>query len=105
MSAHTLGPWQNYGEDEIQPGVPCLEIARGEGGTSSFKTICYVDCTLDDTTDEFGLTAEDHANACLIAAAPLMLEALENIENDDQHMPDTAWELIQAAIAKARGQS
>ena len=32
-------------------------------------------------------------------------EALENIENDDQHMPSTAWELIQAAIKKARGPS
>ena len=47
----------------------------------------------------------NRANARLFAAAPDMLEALENIENDNEHMPSTAWDLIQAAIAKARGQS
>lgn len=41
--------------------------------------------------------------ARLIAAAPDMLAALKNIENDDEHMPASAWELIQAAIAKAEG--
>lgn len=45
------------------------------------------------------------ANGHLIAAAPLMLEALENIENDDKHMPASAWKLIQDAISKARGSS
>lgn len=42
------------------------------------------------------------AIANLIAAAPDMLEALENIENDDKHMPSTAWEMIQDAIRKAK---
>jgi len=42
-------------------------------------------------------------NAMLYAAAPDMLAALKNIENDDAHMPSTAWDLIQAAIAKAEG--
>lgn len=39
----------------------------------------------------------------IILAAPDMLEALKNIENDDQHMPATAWKMIQDAIAKAEG--
>lgn len=42
-------------------------------------------------------------NARLIAAAPDMLEALKNIENDADQMPITAWILIQNAIAKAEG--
>lgn len=46
---------------------------------------------------------EDEANANLIAAAPLMYEALKNIENDDKHMPASAWELIQLALARAEG--
>lgn len=43
------------------------------------------------------------SNANLIAAAPEMLEALKNIENDDQRLPNSAWGLIQKAIAKAEG--
>lgn len=45
------------------------------------------------------------ANARLIAAAPDMLAALENIENDDKNMPASAWKMIQDAIAKARGEA
>ena len=41
------------------------------------------------------------AKARLNDAAPDMLEALENIENDAEHMPDTAWRMVQDAIAKA----
>ena len=37
-------------------------------------------------------------------AAPEMLAALENLENDDGNaMPPFAWALVKAAIAKARG--
>ena len=48
---------------------------------------------------------EWQANARLIAAAPDMLEVLENIENDDAHIPATIWDLIQKAIAKAKGEN
>jgi hypothetical protein len=46
---------------------------------------------------------ESHANARLIAAAPDMLEALQNLENDDNSIPAHAWALVQAAINKATG--
>jgi hypothetical protein len=45
------------------------------------------------------------ANAKLIAAAPDLLEALENLENDDGQIPAHAWNLCQAAIAKAKGET
>jgi hypothetical protein len=46
------------------------------------------------------------ANARLIAAAPDMLEALLNLENDGwANMPPSAWKLVQDAIAKATGTS
>jgi hypothetical protein len=40
-----------------------------------------------------------------LAAAPCMLEALENLENDDGSIPDHAWKLVQDAISKAKGES
>ena len=70
------------------------EVVLGADG------VMVADCQIlprDDNTNR--------ANARLLAASWAMLEALENIENDDQHMPSTAWDLIQAAIAKARGPS
>lgn len=41
--------------------------------------------------------------ARLFSAAPALLEACENLENDDGSIPAHPWEMIQAAIAKARG--
>ena len=46
---------------------------------------------------------ERKANAKLIAAAPELLEALLNIENDDNSIPKTIWDLRNAAIKKALG--
>jgi len=36
-------------------------------------------------------------------AAPLMFEALKNLENDAGQIPDHAWDLCQRAIAAAGG--
>jgi hypothetical protein len=44
---------------------------------------------------------EQEANAKLIAAAPDLLEALKNLENDNGQIPDHAWKLVRDAIAKA----
>lgn len=41
------------------------------------------------------------ADARLVAAAPDLLEALQNLENDDGSIPAHAWNLCQAAISKA----
>ena len=87
MSAHTPGPYTTD-PDFLH------EVVLGADG------VMVADCCIPNRNDD-----TNRANAELFAAAPLMLEALENIENDDQHMPSTAWELIQAAIAKATGPS
>lgn len=44
-------------------------------------------------------------NENLIAAAPDMLEVLKSIENDDNSIPASIWEMRDNAIAKAEGRS
>jgi len=46
---------------------------------------------------------EGFANAKLIAAAPDMLEALMNLENDNNSIPDHVWNMVKYAIKKATG--
>lgn len=40
-------------------------------------------------------------DAELLAAAPDMLAALKNLENDDGSIPQRTWDMVKAAIAKA----
>ena len=98
MSKHTPGPWfidtslHVYGQAEPQP------IKDFPGGLS---VTCPHICT-----------ANTVANARLIAAAPLMLEALEMadelidqliIDNTDNYAEERAK--IRAAIAAAKGEA
>ena len=80
---HTQGPWRLYGYDV---------------GTAQDETLAVV-CAMDGDTDE--------ANARLIAAAPDLLAALEDIvQASDANDGNSLMHAIQAAqtiIAKARG--
>jgi hypothetical protein len=40
-----------------------------------------------------------------VEAAPDMLDALQNLENDDNSIPEHAWKLVKDAIAKAMAAS
>ena len=94
MSKHTKGPWhtgQGNGEGSIFADEGRMRFENG--------TVLYPICTMNTGWDE----AEDAANARLVAAAPELLEALQNLENDDGRIPDHAWAMVQAAIAKATG--
>ena len=44
------------------------------------------------------------ANAQLISASPDLFEALLNIENDDNRIPATIWEMRNKALNKALGE-
>jgi len=103
--SHTQGPWRwvtvDYGENLwiyniIEDGPFDALWSDSENkpvfvaqDASSYRATC------DFPVQE---------NATLIAAAPELLEALENIENDDGRIPSTLWDLRNRAIAKARGE-
>lgn len=89
-AAHTPGPW-------AVSGAGRHALVRGED-----LTIVAVRHRLEGDVHE--------ANACLIAAAPDLLEALEQLLDDlDALAPAKpcieAIEQAQAAIAKARGEA
>ena len=91
-AAHTPGPWKAHFEEANFVTGPDLgrvammmnlKGAHGLGGRRS--------------------GAESAANCLLIAAAPDMLAALQNLENDDGSIPQHAWKVVQDAIASATG--
>lgn len=78
------------------------------------KSYCEVNCRTESKSllissilinedDDASLSEENKANAKLIASAPEMLEALQNLENDNGQIPSHAWEMVQNAIKRAIG--
>lgn len=53
--------------------------------------------------NNYSKKSEAKANAQLISAAPDLFEALLNIENDDNRIPSTIWEMRNKALNKALG--
>ena len=54
--------------------------------------------------NNYSKKSEAKANAKLISAAPDLFEALINIENDDNRIPSTIWEMRNKALNKALGE-
>jgi len=104
MGKHTPGPWECG--DEIKGESPLMVYCNDATGQR------IADCTNDLT---FHSREEKRANACLIAAAPEMLEALEPFKHYEDWPERAAHEMtgvrlsfgefrkILAAIAKAEG--
>ena len=100
MSKHTPGPWEKvYDTAGITRGI------RGRHGPEIVNVINW-----NGISRSTSVTGQ--ANANLIAAAPDLLEALQNISeywNQDQNeaaMADACWHAIHtasAAVAKATG--
>jgi alkylhydroperoxidase family enzyme len=87
MSKHTPGPWA------VGPDLEVFYALNGVGITRPLKL-----------TSMAGRTEEDRANARLIAAAPEMLEALQDLLNDVGKASSMLGAVkARAAIAKARG--
>jgi len=90
MGKHTSGPWK-----AVYDGSSSWSIGGADDPQCEPPYVA-----IDDRNDD-----RARANAALIAAAPDLLEALENLENDDGSIPDHAWRICQAAIAKAKGEA
>jgi len=107
-SKHTPGPWHQLDYQDIEDEI---EILSRDG--------TYISSI--DADGQYGLESwkEIQANACLIAAAPEMYEALKRIKywfDTDPEIIDAMGaderadhmrqvEIIRAAIAKAEGKS
>ena len=110
---HTPGPWKRQtGINAAFPELPeIIQIVheRDDGGA---RYVCDLMPHVYETTPD-GLREELDANARLIAAAPEMLEALEQIldaleHEDSGKEPDEATDpmlgIARAALRKARGE-
>jgi hypothetical protein len=84
----TKGEW-TFGELFISVGNFYIAEILSTDSYNSFRNVKYPQPTAAK------------ANAKLIAAAPDMLNALMNLENDNNAIPDHAWKLVQDAIKKA----
>lgn len=101
--SHTPGPWSSSQVGYTNDGNAI--IVTGEPGSDDRKPVAHALCQSKYKRGE-GWKAkctERDENANIIAAAPDMLAALENLENDDGSIPDHAWRIVQDAIAKAKG--
>lgn len=112
MSAHTKGPWVLDGEECLvgnlrKDGQHLLYVGRVDvaGRSGSIAQIQSADHVGGGITRD-----EAAANARLIAASPLLLDALEAIvkslsDQDDEGMIEHTAQMVaaRAAIAAARG--
>ena len=103
---HTPGPWTIAGVSLNPHEGHVIESDSADG-----RTIAWTCNSLDNNGEEC-ISQEDIANARLIASAPELLQALENlvasIENVDfsSHAgvyDQIPWAQAEAAIAKAKG--
>jgi len=87
MAEHTPGPW------------------TAKGSTIQITENFLMSPQWNENVDRDEIDQEFRANARLIAAAPALLEALENLENDAGQIPEHAWKIVCAAIAAAKGET
>ena len=92
MSKHTPGPWKIVGifEWKDDQGVRLAQIEY-----------LYVISAIEDRS----LLGTVQADARLIAAAPDLLEALEELLGWETHAPQDAIDAARAAVRKATGES
>ena len=100
MSKHTPGKWYAFWNENFW---------QINTESDEFQDMCIGDVCESSEIFDRDHKAHDHAeaNARLIAAAPDLLEALEEFINDivPNNQNDKLWVAGRAAIAKARGES
>lgn len=117
MSKHTPGPWEIVGI-HIYTALGGINAKGSKAHATDGWNIATVNpwaCTNEDGVDEDLQADEQRANARLIAAAPELLEAVEYCRDllmryeinrvNGEEIADEALKKLNAAIAKARGES
>jgi hypothetical protein len=113
MAEHTPAPWTIDTDGGIEDcewhGWDINGKTKQRGG--ELDTICMVLAT-ENTRSEYTMTAENEANARLIAMAPELLEALERLVESIALIPydrgegigyEIPWGQAETAIANAKG--
>lgn len=113
--AHTPGPWdwepEGDGENCASEPYVYAQNVDHRDGKQPLIALCYVPTSLQNRYYGVDVDSEEVANARLIAAAPELLEALEQacqyIEDDEtaHGRKFGTGNAVRAAIAKARGES
>lgn len=95
---HTPGPW------EIRGGLDSMEVVKWTGDRS-YRFIALTDSTYDRGRIGGRNTAEDEANANLIAAAPELLEAAKHTcDYLDSLIQRTRTPEVELILRKLRGE-
>ncbi len=105
---HTPGPWVVHPHGSLCVVVPAGHAARPIGGAENdaidLATYAQEICAVEHP-DRHRPAAETRANALLIAAAPLMRQALLAVRaacrdpDTDTVLPSATGELVEAALA------
>jgi hypothetical protein len=106
--AHTPGPWdwepEGDGENCASEPYVYAQNVDHRDGKQPLIALCYVPTSLQNRYYGVDVDSEEVANARLIAAAPELLEALENCLGFVVAHPQLTEDL-RNLIAKARGES
>lgn len=106
--AHTPGPWdwepEGDGENCASEPYVYAQNVDHRDGKQPLIALCYVPTSLQNRYYGVDVDSEEVANARLIAAAPELLEALENCLGFVVAHPQFTEDL-RNLIAKARGES
>lgn len=102
QAQYTPGPW-TYESDHTHRQFNIRMLGHLIGTRDEAKHICTI-----NNLPSHVLANRDpsiaEANARLIAAAPDLLEALEDLVNSfEKHRPKAYWDAARTAIAKAKG--
>jgi len=87
--------------NEFSPMINGSQIVIRDEGTNGEGTKLML-IGLGEVNED--LPRLTHEQAYLIASAPVLLEALQNIQNDNNNIPSIVWNMRNDAIACALGE-